>query len=206
MTIIQNLTQLNISQLDAATKCVTAAFADDPSVKYMIPDPEKRANLKYINRYFIKLCMLGGGKVMATSPGCEGVAIWLPSNAKSFWWHKIRAGLLLLPFRLGWHYIFYSYREEQFGERLKKKYAPRQYMYLALLAVDPKHQGKGYASKLIRPMLKELDEAGLPCYAETQNKRNVAMYKRYGFTLLESTFFPPGSECEVHIILRKATG
>ncbi len=139
---------------------------------------------------------------MVTSPECEGIAIWLTSNAKSPWWNKVRAGLLLLPFRCGWHYLNYSYREEKFAEALKQKHAPKHYMYLALLAVAPEYQGKGYASKLIRPMLNHLDKIGLPCYAETQNRKNVAMYQKYGFELKESTFFPPGSECEVHVLLR----
>ncbi len=194
---------LDLNLVDIAAKNASAAFKDEPSNRYAIPDPAKRANLHHIYRYFIKLCVLSGSKAFVTSHDCEGLAIWTMSGTKPSWWHEIQAGVLGLPFRFGWHFLRYTRSEERFADKLKRKYAPNPHMYLSLLSVAPEHQGKGFGSRLIKPMIKYLDANQLPCYLETQNMKNVAMYQNFGFLLLESTFFPPGSNCEVHIMLRK---
>jgi len=191
--------------IEAAAASAAAAFADEPSLAYSLPDPSKRANMARIFSYYMNLDLWSGSDMFVTSPRCEGIAVWQNQNVKSSWLLQLRAGLLTLPYYAGWHFVRYERKEEKFYQALKNKHAPRRHLYLALLAVAPPYQGKGYAGRLLRPVTAYLDRHDLPCYLETQNMPNVNMYRRYGFELLESTHYPPGTECEVHVMLRKPT-
>lgn len=55
-----------------------------------------------------------------------------------------------------------------------------------MVVVDPQYQGKGFASRLIRPTLEEAERKGETVYLETHNKQNIELYERYGFRLLHS--------------------
>jgi hypothetical protein len=39
-------------------------------------------------------------------------------------------------------------------------------------------------------MLARIDEAGLPCYLETLEERNVRIYEHFGFTVAEESAIP----------------
>jgi ribosomal protein S18 acetylase RimI-like enzyme len=55
--------------------------------------------------------------------------------------------------------------------------------YLFILAVDPKFQKQGFASELIRPMLKKFDKNKLTCSLDTTDSDNIKMYEHFGFEL-----------------------
>jgi ribosomal protein S18 acetylase RimI-like enzyme len=63
-------------------------------------------------------------------------------------------------------------------------------MYLIIIGVDPKFQGQGFGSKLLKFGLKKLDETNTPCYLETFKKSNVLIYKHFGFDLLDEAPLP----------------
>ena len=70
------ITEIDFETVDKAAVTLASAFANDPTTLIALPDPDKRANLAPIIAYDLKLEMLSGGKVYATSPECEGVACW----------------------------------------------------------------------------------------------------------------------------------
>ena len=43
------------------------------------------------------------------------------------------------------------------------------------------HQGRGIGRQLVAPVLKSADDAGLPCYLETEEPATVPFYQRLGF-------------------------
>jgi predicted GNAT family N-acyltransferase len=51
------------------------------------------------------------------------------------------------------------------------------------------YQGKEFASLLLNPVLARLDAARLPCCLETQNLKNVALYRHFGFKVVHETLF-----------------
>ena len=71
-----------------------------------------------------------------------------------------------------------------------REIVPKEHWYRLLLAVDPEHQGKGYASKLLNEMLPEIDKEGLPCYVDTVFSRNVPIYQHFGFRLVDELTIP----------------
>ena len=87
-------------------------------------------------------------------------------------------------------------------ERKHKKLAPGSHWYLAVLAVDPKHQGKRYASKLLNEMLSHIDKEALPCYLETEGEKNVAIYQHFGFEVVDE-FVVPNTTDKLIAMLRQ---
>ena len=65
-----------------------------------------------------------------------------------------------------------------------REHANFPHYYLYNLAVHPDHQKKGNASKLLKPVLKILDQQGLACYLET-SERNIPFYEHFGFRVVD---------------------
>ncbi len=198
----ENLLKIDSSLVEPASITCARAFADDPITVWMIPDPTKRLNLRYAFEMVMRIAAQGGAEAYTSSPSCEGVAVWMPDGAKQSMGMLMQAGYPQLPLRCGWRYLLLDGRSLAYCEKLRKKYAPSRHCYLATLAVDPAHQGKGVASTLLAPMLTRLDKENITCYVETQNIKNVAMYRHFGFKQLYETHIP-GSNHPLFLMLRE---
>ncbi|MFC1984465.1 GNAT family N-acetyltransferase [Chloroflexota bacterium] len=71
--------------------------------------------------------------------------------------------------------------------------APFRHWYLQTVGVEPRFRGKGYASKLIRPMLTRIDDEGIPCYVDTLDEYNVPLYEHLGFKVVDKVTIPKTS-------------
>jgi ribosomal protein S18 acetylase RimI-like enzyme len=192
---------LSISMVKQASVNSAQAFMDDPYTKYVIPNIEDRANLRYGFEYYLRLALLGRAQAYTTSPACEGVAVWQDSLKKEPF------GLLfqvnpLLQLKCGWLYVIRELLTNRLAEKIKKEFAPKHHIYLALLAVHPDSQGKGLASMLLKALLKELDRDRLPCYLETQNLQNTSMYGHFGFKVIHQVLIP-GTDLPLYMMLRQ---
>jgi len=56
-----------------------------------------------------------------------------------------------------------------------------------IIGVVPELQGRGCASVLLAPMLARIDRQHLPCYLDTEVEKNVAIYNRYGFRVVDDS-------------------
>jgi len=56
--------------------------------------------------------------------------------------------------------------------------------YLAVIGVDPRCQGEGCGSALLRQTLARVDADGLPAYLESSNAANLPLYQRFGFEVM----------------------
>jgi GNAT superfamily N-acetyltransferase len=200
---LKDLISIDKYLVPVAAASSALAFENDPYTLYEIPDMKKRANLHFAFEFYMKFALYEGAEGYTTSPACEGVAIWSnPENKRHSLGSFFHSGNPFLPLRCGFRYISIEMRVNSFCEKIKKTYAPKSHMYLALLAVNPVHQKKGIASALVKPMLDRCDREGLPCYLETQNAKNVSMYNHFGFkTVYEGIF--PGTPTPLFAMLRK---
>jgi len=130
------------------------------------------------------------------------VAMWIESERKDSFFTYIRAGFPFLLLRCGWSHLIRGAALDLHFSRLRRELAPKRHLYLATLAVDQVYRGQGFASKLMRPMLKHLDEEQLPAYLETQNLRNVDIYRHWGFELLREETMP-NTELRLWLMLRQ---
>ncbi|OGN96183.1 MAG: hypothetical protein A2Z71_01530 [Chloroflexi bacterium RBG_13_50_21] len=66
-----------------------------------------------------------------------------------------------------------------------KNHPTERHYYLEYLGVEPGYQGKGFGSLLLRALITKADEAGVGCYLENANPRNIFFYQQAGFQIIQ---------------------
>jgi len=191
MPEIGSLYRLDKSDVKSAAELMVRAFQEYSLSQYLYPDPSRRNK---VNRYMASISLFlcsRFGRAYATSPNLEGVACWLPSNH----FHIGKWSLLttvpcfdVLGFLISGGGPMMS--AGSYADRVHERLAPFQHWYLSLLGVDPRFQGQGYSSKLLRPALDLADQQKMPCYLETNDEKDVLIYRHFGFEVLEEGLIP----------------
>lgn len=176
------ITRMTAHQIKESGAVLARAFYDDPLLGWVIPDDATRlrklewletAGAKYGHRY---------GEVYTTAGRVEGNAVWLPpGQTKMTLSRMIATGLPAGPLRLGLPSFLRFMKVMDVFDKLHERDMHGPHWYLMILGVDPPRQGQGVGGSLIQPVLARADEAGLPCYLETQKTINVPFYQRHGF-------------------------
>ena len=129
--------------------------------------------------------------IYADSEEINGFAVWLPfgfTGSKTFPF-LLNGGLrLILHSGLGIIGRLLTY--ETYAMNLKKTFTENYDWYLYNLSIKKDAQGKGIASKLMRPMLQFCDDERMVAYLETNKETNVALYRHYGFDLMKDEQIP----------------
>lgn len=68
---------------------------------------------------------------------------------------------------------------------MTKSHPTEPHWYLALLGVDPAHQGAGLGGQLLRAKLALCDNDQVAAYLETQKPDNLPFYERFGFRVIK---------------------
>jgi ribosomal protein S18 acetylase RimI-like enzyme len=133
---------------------------------------------------FIRYGYLFGG-VYTTSGNPDGTAVWFRPGETELTSDRIeQAGLDRAPDVLGAAAWARFNSVCDYVERLHPKEVPEPHWYLPLLGVDPRLQGQGAGSALLRLILDRADKDGLSAYLWTAKARNVPFYQRHGFEVL----------------------
>ena len=164
------------SDEDGVIDTLRLAFAADPAVRWVWPDPHK-----YLS-HSSSFAKAFGGKAFAYKSAhyvgnYSGVALWLPPDV-----HPDVDKLISLLESTG------SDEAKRDGPEIFDKmsgYHPNEpHWYLPLLGVDPLHHGKGLGSALLQYALANCDHDNKYAYLESSNPRNIPLYERHGFELL----------------------
>ena len=137
------------------------------------------------------LAMREDAVIYADSEEINGFAAWLPFG---FTGNKAIPFLLNGGLRLICHSGFgiigrlVSY--ETYAMNLKKTFTDHYDWYLYNLSVRKEAQGRGIASKLMRPMLTFCDDERMVAYLETNKEANVGIYRHYGFEVMKEEQIP----------------
>jgi GNAT superfamily N-acetyltransferase len=123
------------------------------------------------------------------------VALWTPPQYRHGVgvWRHIRAGFLATPFSVGLEMPLRRLSAVRDIERRHRAEVKEPHWSLELIGVDPGRQRTGAGGALIRHVLDQADEQGLPAYVITHDERNVAYYERFGFRLVGKAPFEPGA-------------
>jgi GNAT superfamily N-acetyltransferase len=192
----ERLLRLSPGQVRPVAEMMARAFEDYPLTAYFYPDAATRR--EKIARGFRSLLRFGVlyGEVYATSSAFEGAAMWLYSrNSRRTLWRNIRSGNISALFPPAFRRNPRQRSYMGYAMAVHQRCAPYPHMYLQLLGVDPDRQGEGYSGRLLRPVFHRLDEEGLPCYLETQAEKNVAIYRHFGFKVVEEGIVPGSQVC-----------
>ena len=190
-TMMTDLLRISRPEAKQAAGALAKAFFEYPLLKYYYPADAKRKKITY---YFVASSVFSGtksGEVYSTSINMEGVAVWISSDQyPRSMMDSIRSIPLSISYGLFRHGIYKMKGVGDYIDSVKERLAPARHMFLQTLGVDPEHQGKGYAGKLLTPMLTRLDEEQMPCYLETLDEKNVGLYQHFGFKLVDETEIP----------------
>ena len=129
--------------------------------------------------------------IYADSEEFNGFAAWLPFG---FTGNKtipfLMNGGMRLFLHAGFDMIGRLQTYENYAMNLKRQYTDHYDWYLFNLSVKKDAQGKGIASKLMRPMLQFCDDERMVAYLETNKDTNVGLYRHYGFDLMKEEEIP----------------
>ena len=190
---LPGVVQVTGKYVKAAGLTLAKAFQEYPVSVFFEPDPVKRRKTQ--PGMFRDLIRTLGPEAMVygTSPGMEGVAVWVlmdkskgePKHKRSFrdWLESLHPDVEKIKKRQGFM---------DFSRGIRDRVMPERYWYLQLLGVDPEHQGKGLSTILLKPMLELAAKQGLPCFLETQRQKNVAFYGHFGFVMADEGTIPNG--------------
>ena len=129
--------------------------------------------------------------IYADSEEINGFAAWLPfgftgNKALPF---MLNGGLALF-LHAGFGLIGRLQSFETYAMNLKKEFTDHYDWYLFNLSIKKDAQGKGIASKLMRPMLQFCDDERMVAYLETNKGSNVGLYQHYGFEVMSEGMVP----------------
>lgn len=188
--------------IDRLAKVAADAYKDYPLHTWFCDGKYDEKTSFLIMKISLKT-MLKDAVIYADSEEINGFAVWLPLN---FTGTKtlpfILNGGLKLIFHCGFKIIDRLQSYEKFAMDLKSRSTNNYDWYLYNLSIMTSSQGKGIASKLLRPMLNFCDNEQMICYLETNKETNVSIYNHYGFELFEK-FEIPNSNVNHYGMIRK---
>jgi ribosomal protein S18 acetylase RimI-like enzyme len=172
---------------------IVLAFSTDPLARWIWPDPHE-----YLT-HFPDLTRGYGEKAFVHESayyidGYLGGALWLPPDV-----HPDEDPVIALLQNT----VTADKQEDLLGlfERMDS-YAPEEpHWYLPFIGVDSMHQGKGLGSALMEHALQRCDRDNTPAFLESSNPRNISLYERHGFEVLDT--FQVGPSPPVSTMLRE---
>ena len=176
------------ADVPALAATLAQAFSDNPGMSWTFRDPSTRP--RKLERGFVDYMghiWLPRGECWTTD-GLDGGALWLPPGA---WEVPLRVQLRLLPKVMATARLELP-RLMRYLALVESKHPHEPHWYLAILAVSPGRQGRGFGSHLMQPVLERCDRNGEAAYLETDTERDVALYERHGFGVTEEFPLPGG--------------
>ena len=176
--------------LDRLAEVAADAYKDYPLHNWFTKGKYDEKASKLIMQISLKT-MTEDAIIYADSEELNGFAVWLPfgftgSKTLPFLFN----GGLKLICHSGLGIIGRLLTYETYAMNLKKEFTDNYDWYLYNLSIKKDAQGKGIASKLLRPMLKFLDDEKMVAYLETNKESNVGLYNHYGFDLMKEELIP----------------
>lgn len=167
-------------QQKTAEQTLGGAFFNDPLLKVVAPDDDKR---RAIGPWFMGKALAYGmryGEVVCNDDA-SALAVWLPPGATELTPPRmLRVGMGLLPFKLGLRGAGRFMKALSITDKYHKE-VKGPHWYLVALATAPERQGQGLGSQLVEFGTAKADAAGVPRYLETATESNVAFYTKRGF-------------------------
>ena len=181
---------VNENDLDRLADIATDAYLDYPLHNWLTKGKYDKTASKLIMQITLKT-MTKDAVIYADSEEMNGFAVWIPfgfTGSKTL--PFLFSGGLKLILHSGLGIIGRLLTYETYAMNLKKEYTDNYDWYLYNLSIKKDAQGKGIASKLLRPMLEFCDDEKMVAYLETNKESNVGLYKHYGFELKKEELIP----------------
>jgi ribosomal protein S18 acetylase RimI-like enzyme len=194
MRQIEKLYKVQKKDIPKAGVVLADAFQHDRVWRMFFKDEATIAQKGTLFESPIRYC-LRFGEVYATSKHLEGIAAWVPGNfADMTIWRLVQSGAIVSGMKAMRACTKLAQKQARIFEPLqaarRANMRGREYVYLFILGVASEYQGQGFGGKLVKALVEESKEAGVPIYTETQTERNVRFYERLGFKQLDRITLP----------------
>ena len=176
--------------LNRLAEIAADAYQDYPLHNWLTKGKYDKVASKLIMQISLRT-MTEDAVIYADSEAMNGFAVWLPfgfTGSKTI--PFLFSGGLKLILHSGLGIIGRLLTYENYAMGLKKEFTDNYDWYLYNLSIKKDAQGKGIASKLMRPMLQFCDDEKMVAYLETNKETNVGMYRHYGFDMMKEECIP----------------
>jgi GNAT superfamily N-acetyltransferase len=157
---------------DAVASCLGAAFAQDPVWTWAVGAKASR-----VVRAITAVGATQEPEHFTMTDGGTAVAWWHPPGQ---WKMSPRDILRLLPKVLPISPVG-GVQLLRLSAAIDKVHPSEPHFYLGYLGARPEAQGQGHGAVALSLGLQQADDAGVPCYLESSNPRNLSFYRRHGF-------------------------
>jgi hypothetical protein len=179
---------INAADRAPVSAMLARAFAEDPVMMFMFPDPAHRLPklLRLFGLLLDSAVPLGGCDVTI---GGETAGLWRPPGKTD-----IPLGEILrhLGSFLGIYGVRGAARALRLLGTLERHHPIDPHWYLMVLGTDPHRQGMGFGGIALRHRLAWIDAARQPAYLEASKVENVPIYASVGFEPLGELPIPHG--------------
>lgn len=178
---------LRPQEIPRAAHVLSRAFYHDPFWRWLAP-PDARYRQRLENAFAAQLRLLALPRgLVLSAPQLAGLALWSPPGT---WDAGVVMQLRSLPTLLS------VCGPARFPSRMRglrqiQAMHPRApHWYLQVLGVDPEERGRGWARRLLQPVLERCDREAMPCWLETAAEENLSLYRRFGFEVTDAIQLP----------------
>jgi ribosomal protein S18 acetylase RimI-like enzyme len=176
---------LTADRTDETANVLAAAFRANAGFRAGLPgvdETTRERKLRPLFRWFVRTCIghgeptivLDGGRVVGASlcygPGAYPLSfgVWLQNSVGA-----IPLGPLAML------------RLARIDAWMRKRHPAQRHWYLFMLGVEPRYHGRGFGGALLRRLSERVDRDGVSAYLETDTPENVALYRRFGYVVIE---------------------
>lgn len=179
---------LTTSDIAPLSGLLTRAFADDPGLRFVIPDDAEWTRIA--PRYFAGVlsdALRQGHNLVDENR--RGIALWEPPGFNpSFPRQLATFARLAFVFR-------HNFARALQLQRQTEQYRPRTpFWYLAYIATEPGAQGNGIGSELLTPVLELAERENLPVFLECANPKSLDFYLGHGFSIVDEVSITDGPD------------
>jgi ribosomal protein S18 acetylase RimI-like enzyme len=192
-----------LDEIPQLAATLARAFANDPYAHFLVGDAPERNQRMRDGWSGILRHSSDRLSHTYTTDDHAGVAVWHPPGYRGAGFVD---SLRMLPSvtRLAgsWRRLRQVSRAVAALEERRRHHVPQPHFYLSALGVEPERQGGGIGTALLGPVLQRADAQRAVAYLETATARNVLLYERLGFDVVEELTLP-GTDVHGWLMLRR---
>ena len=178
------------ADIPVLAEVLARAFAEDPALSTFTKRDERQhermvAGMEAMLRY-------GSARLSDTYTTADltGAAIWTPPGYSGLGLREWPGMLRKSLFMCGWRGLVTIRSAHRVLDERLARHIPEPNYYLSVIGVDPARQGHGVGSALMRPILERCDQERVPASLATNLERNVRLYERHGFRVVDEVAIP----------------
>ena len=179
------MTKASYSERKTVVSILTAAFADNKSVNFILKQDKKRNHrIRKLMEYSFDYCHWFGEILLSDDKKACALIIFPDKKKTTF--KSIVADIKLITSCTG---LSNAKKAIQREATIKKIHPHQPFTYLWFIGVIPSEQNKGAGTVLLRQILEKSKTEGRPVILETSTERNLPWYLKHGFTIYKELDF-----------------